>query len=146
MLTTQTLIQRLCNVWWSPIPGPLYRERATGKGVGSVAWKDPGAFNLYWLLSALPHPSEPGFINHLYANISLWQQISALARREVQGYPIAEHAVVLRPRAFAEFIAANLQQLTSMEPLGPTAYGYVADPKGLSLALNKALALSGLPR
>lgn len=146
MLSTSALIERLTTIWWSPLPGPAYRDAASGRGIGNVAWKNPGAFNLFWLISRLPHPSHPEFVPHLFSNVSLWQQVNNLSGFEVAGYPLAEQAVFLSPQEFSACIDVNLHSLKGMPPLGRTAFGPVTDPKGFSTTLHKALAACRLPR
>lgn len=134
------VIADICNVWWSPKSGSQYTftDRGEPIGIGTVAWKNPGAFNLFWLLANLSSGTD--LASRFYRYARLYSPLLALVRQDVDGYPIQEWAVILRPQEFASWSAERFHTIPQFTPLGMTAYGSVATKEQFNRAIQNAVS------
>lgn len=113
------------NIWWSPIPGALYRVNAGDRMItlGSWAEKNPGLFNLYWVFSGLPLPSDKSFVKAFDENFNILLGLSKLTKCNIAvdlediGQPclnlksnpesVNDWAVFLTEKEFAKSLSQN---------------------------------------
>ena len=102
MLNVPELLKTYSQVYWSPQPGYTYVHHKSGRwqGPGSMARQSPGAFNLYWLIAEINGRHLLRQYNELLHN-----QLVLACDLEVQGYPLGEWAVVLKPKEFYLWIS-----------------------------------------
>ena len=126
-------------LWWTPLYGWKYvAENAHGRlaGCGHLAWQSPGAFNLYAKLTNIPLPDSHNFHEHQEATLHLLVSMQEWAEQEIDGVPIKELAVFLKPKEFMQWFTNNMPTIRKLGP--PSGFPTVTD---FYNTLQKAVAI-----
>lgn len=137
MLNVNKLLDSYQRYWWSPLPGSNYVMPICGAliGPGLVAHRCPAAFNLFWLLSNLPEPNHPGFLEAYKINIMLYPGLERLALISVNKVLLADWATNLNAKEFANFFNDHYPTIERFPRVGT-----IADAGTFNRKLQKAVA------